>query len=589
MENFLSRMRQSKFGKLPQKHEINTAISTFSKKEWIIFMVFFGLLVASTLGILQTINKSFMVSVPVHGGSTSEGIIGTPRFVNPILATSQTDQDMVALIYSGLMRKNADGSITPDLAEKYEVSKDGLEYTFTLKDDLTFQDGKPLTVDDVVFTINSAKDPIIKSSQKINWDGINVEKIDDRTVKFNLRQPFASFLKNTTLGILPMHIWNNLPIELHESNTDPIGSGPYQIKNINKQSSGTINSYDLVSFKKFALGEPYIKNLSIHFYQNEKDLTDALINGEVDQISSITPASALELDKNSYQINSAVLPRVFGLYFNQNQNQLFIDKSVVKAIDQAIDKDRIIREVLAGYGVVIDNPIPPNMVEYQKLSPTTDASRAEILEKVSTDLAKAGWTKNADGFLEKTTTDSKKKKTTTPLAFSISTSNAPELAKAADLITEDLRSVGMNVDVKTFDIGNLNQSVIRPRKYDALLFGQIVNYESDLYAFWHSSQRKDPGLNIAMYTSAKVDKILEDAFAITDKEARIKKYLQFEDEVRKDMPAVFLYSPKFIYVASKDIHGSNLDHITTPSDRFANIYSWYINTDQVWKIFVPTP
>lgn len=588
MENFLSRTRQFKFGKLPHKHEINTAISAFSKKEWVIFLIFFGLLVLSTLGILQTINKSFMVSIPTYGGSITEGIVGTPRFVNPILATSPADQDMVALIYSGLMRKNADGTITPDLAEKYEVSKDGLEYTFTLKDDATFQDGTAVTADDVIFTITSAKDPIIKSSQKINWDGVSVEKIDEKTIKFNLKQPFASFLKNTTLGILPMHVWQNSPIELHEGNTDPIGSGPYLVSNINKQSSGTIDSYELTAFKKFALGEPYIKNINVNFYQNEKDLTEALSGGTVDQISSITPGSALELSKKDYTIDQAVLPRVFGLYFNQNQNQLFIDKAVVKAIDQAIDKDRIIREVLAGYGVAIDNPIPPNMVEYQKLSTLSETSRAETLEKISADLAKAGWTKNAEGFLEKTTTDSKKKKTTVPLTFSISTSNAPELSKAADLITEDLRSIGMNVDVKTFDIGNLNQSVIRPRKYDALLFGQIVNHESDLYAFWHSSQRKDPGLNIAMYTSAKVDKILEDAFSITDRDARIKKYLQFEDEVRKDMPAVFLYSPKFIYVVSPKIHSATLDHITTPSDRFANIYSWYINTDQVWKIFVPT-
>ena len=127
--------------------------------------------------------------------------------------------------------------------------------------------------------------------------------------------------------------------------------------------------------------------------------------------------------------------------------------------------------------------------------------------------------------------------------------------------------------------------MIRPRKYDALLFGEVINHESDLFAFWHSSQRNDPGQNIAMYTNAKVDKILEDTFTILDQNARIKKYAEFESEIEKDMPAVFLYSPDFIYVISRDLKGLSMDHIISSSDRFSNVYSWYLKTDNVWKIF----
>jgi len=585
MENFLSRMRQSKiFGNLPKKQELNMALSSFSRKEWGVFIALLLVLIISTLGILQFINKSFMVSVPAYGGSLSEGVIGTPRFVNPILANSPTDQDLVTLLYSGLMRKNTDGTLTPDLALKYEVSESGLKYIFTLKDNLYFHDDKLLTTDDIVFTIDKARDPVTKNSQKVNWNRVTVEKIDEKTIKFSLKQPSASFLENMTLGIMPMHIWSDSPIELHEANTNPIGSGPYKIKKISKQSSGTINSYELVAFKEFALGEPYIKNIIVHFYQNEESLSDALLGGDVDQISSITPKSAKEFKAKGYKIESTVLPRVFGLFFNQNQNQLFINKTVVKAIEQAIDKDKIVGGVLGGYGTVIDNPIPPNLVQYQTLAAKNTTSRVETLQKVEATLAKDGWVKNSEGFLEKTTTE-KGKKVTTPLAFSISTSNAPELVAAAQFVKEDLVRVGMNVDIKTFEVGNLNQSVIRPRKYDALLFGQIVNSESDLYAFWHSSQRKDPGLNVAIYTNAKVDKILEDAFTITAEKTRVEKYLEFEEEIKKDMPAIFLYSPKFIYVLSKGLQGFSLNHIITGGDRFTNVNSWYINKEQVWKIF----
>ncbi len=584
----------------PNKNEIRSALAYFSKKEWIVFFALLAVLFISTIAILESVNKSFMVAVPARGGSISEGVIGAPRFVNPVLALSDADKDLVSLIYSGLMRKNPDGTLAPDLAEKYDISPDGLTYTFTLKDKIYFHNGDTVTADDVIFTINEAKDPVIKSPIKGSWDGISVEKIDDKTIKFTLKQPYASLLENATLGIMPKNLWSNSPIELNEANMSPVGSGPYEVSNVSKQSSGIIDSYELSYFKKFILGKPYIKNITLKFYPNESDLINALQNGNIDQASAITPENAEILKNKGYRIESSVLPRVFGLFFNQNQMQIFTDKHIIEAINQAVDKDRIVREVLSGYGIAIDDPIPPNMIAYQKLDEENNPSREENLNKAQDILTKDGWRKNTDGLLEKTsvtksktTTKSKGKtiaKTTTSsktntIEFTISTGNAPELAKTAELVAEDLRAIGMKVDVKTFEVGNLNQTVIRPRQYDVLLFGQIINHESDLFAFWHSSQRKDPGLNIAMYTNAKVDKILEDALVTLNESNRVKKYAQFENEIKKDSPAVFIYSPDFIYAVSKNLDGLAIDHLISPSDRFSNAYSWYAQKDNVWKIF----
>lgn len=573
--------------KLPSKNNIKLAIASFSKKEGVVFSVLVVVLLISTIGILQNINKSFMVPVPIQGGIIKEGILGTPRFVNPALAITDADRDLVTLVYSGLMRKTPDRTLIPDLAESFEISKDGLIYTFTLKDKIYFHDEKPVTVDDIIFTINSIKDPIIKSPRKGNWDGVAVEKVDDKTIKFILKQPFASFLESTTIGIMPKHIWENSPIELNESNTNPIGSGPFMVKDVSKESSGIIQSFDLVSFKKFALGSPYLKSISLYFYQNENLLISALENGTVTQVSSITPDNTNALKKKDYRIESSVIPRIFGLFFNQTQNQIFTNKNIISAIDKAINKDEIIQEVLGGYGVAIDDPIPQNMINYESVDTKNVPTYEENLQQAKDILAKDGWKLGEDGFLVKTTTAKNKKTTTEYIEFSISTGNAPELTKAAELVKKYLESIGMRVDVKTFETGNLNQSVIRPRNYDALLFGQIINNESDLYAFWHSSQRKDPGLNIAMYTNLKVDKLLEEAFVTVDEKARIKKYAQFEEEIRKDMPAVFLYSPNFIYVISKNLEGLSIDHISSPSDRFLNAYLWYTQKDNVWKIFSP--
>ncbi|MFZ1019690.1 MAG: peptide ABC transporter substrate-binding protein [Minisyncoccia bacterium] len=575
--------------KLPTKDQLNSVLNIFSKKERVFFFALVIIFFLSTIAILESINKSLMVSIPARGGSISEGIIGTPRFINPILANSPADLDMVSLIYSGLMRKNSDGTLTPDLAKSYIMSQDGLSYIFTLKDKIYFQDGHPVTADDVVWTINEAKDMTIQSPRAVDWNGVSVAKIDDKTVKFSLKQPYPSFLENATLGIMPRYLWNNSPIELNSANTNPIGSGPYMVKSSVKESSGMIDSFTLAPFKKFALGEPYVGKLNLYFYSNENDLINALENGTVDQISSIAPLNAEILKERNYQIKSSVLPRIFGLFFNQNVNNLFTDKIITNAIDQTIDKDKIVREVLFGYGIAIDGPIPPDMLTDQN-SENNDIgiSADQILQKTESSLTKDGWVKGTDGFLQKTIADKNKKKTVTTLEFSISTGDAPELVKTAELIKQDLAQIGMKVDIKTFEVGNLNQEVIRPRNYDALLFGEIINQESDLYAFWHSSQRKDPGLNVASYTNAKVDKLLENAATTIDATQRAAKYAQIENMIKEDMPAVFLYSPNFIYVVSPNVKGLSIDHITTPSDRFADVYQWYTKTEDVWKMFAPT-
>ncbi len=581
MENFYNRTRNFI---LPLQNKIKMALSSFSKKERIVFLVLLGILFFSTAVLLEKVNENFMVSVPAKGGSISEGIIGSPRFINPILAITSADNDLVSLVYSGLMRRNTEGNLIPDLAQKPEISKDGLTYTFTLKNNISFQDGKPVTADDVIFTINEIKDPIIKSPEKINWDGVTVEKVDEKTIKFTLKQPYASFLDNTTLGILPMYLWSNSPIEINDHNISPVGSGPYQVTKVNKQSNGVINSLELKSFNKFVLGVPYIGNITFNFYPNGSDLISALSNGDISQASSITPKNAEDLKSKNYVIKSSVLPRVFGLFFNQNKNQIFTDKNLKEAINLAIDKDKIVNDVLSGYGMVTDNPIPSSLVVYENSNGNIKGTTEENFAKASNLLEKDGWKKNAAGFLEKTVTI-KKKKTTTTLEFSISTGNTPELAESAEIVRQNLTALGMKVDVKTFEVGNLNQSIIRPRDYEVLLYGQMINHESDLLSFWHSSQRTDPGRNIAMYTNAKVDKILEDAFTMTDSEARAKKYVQFEDEINKDLPAVFLYSPDFIYVVSSDLKGINVEHITSPSDRFLNSYLWYLKTENIWKMF----
>ena len=557
-------------------------LRTFSLWEKITFLFSVLLLIFGGLWFLKMADQSLTVEIPKAGGNLKEGIIGTPRFINPLLAISDADRDLTNLVYSGLMRADGKGELIPDLAERYEVAGDGLSYTFFLKSDINWPDKKPLTSDDIVFTIQMAKNPILKSNQRASWEGVEIERIDEKTIRFFLKRPYAPFLENTTLGILPKHIWEKIPPEqmaLTDFNIKPIGSGPYQVSKIFKDSTGIIQSYILEPNKKFILGKPYIANLTLKFYPSEEKLIDAYENGEIESIGGISPQSALKIKRDKTSLKTLLLPRVFAVFFNQNNASLLANKEVRQALDLTIDKQKIVNDVLHNFGMVLNHPLPPGSLGAIDKDEIQQYSAEKNLKKAAGILEKAGWFLNAkDKIFEK----KEKKKETIKLEFELSTSNAPELTQAAELIKTMWEELGAKINLKIFEMGDLNQNAIRPRKYDALLFGLMMGRDPDPFAFWHSSQRNDPGLNISLYANIAADKLLEEARAISDSQKRKEKYEAFEEQVEHDIPAVFLYSPEYIYLMPGALRGFDTDTITIPPERFTQVYNWYIETEKVW-------
>lgn len=574
----------------PLEGRFTLAFKAFTERERLVFFVAMGVLVGSTIVLLLGVNRSFLVKVPAFGGTLVEGMQSTPAHINPLLASgeegSEADRDLTALIYSGLLRAESDDTFTNDLAESYEVSEDGLSYTFILKPDLKWHDGEALTADDVVFTVKTAQDSRMKSPKRASWDGVTVEKIDDLTVRFSLNKPYAPFLENATLGIMPEHIWKNVDFnrfDTNKYNREPIGSGPYKldsIKTTTKDGDEIPVSYTLTAFKDFALGKPHIKTIKAVFYRNEDELEKALSAGDVETINGISPDRAKVLSEQDYRVEHTPLPRILAVFFNQNQNAVFADAAVRKALSLAVDKQPIIDKVLASYAVPLSGPIPPGSLGYEK--PATAAPYDERLALARTTLTKGGWS-----FSDETGLWTKKtKQETLTLRFSLSTSEASELKAVAEELKADWAALGVPVEIRVFAIGDLKETIMRPRKFDALFFGQVIGRDGDPYAFWHSSQRLDPGLNIASYTNASVDKILEKARTEMSISKRVSLYEDFVSEVSKDTPAIFMYAPEFLYVVPEKVQGLDLGSITLPSERFLNIYKWYIETDSVWKIFV---
>lgn len=568
---------------------LRTASSTyesFSPSGRALFLFFAALCVVSSVSLLYLLNESLLVATPAYGGGMSEGIIGAPRFINPILAISDSDNDLTSLIYSGLLKATPDGTYVPDLAQSYTISPDGKTYTFVLRPNATFQDGTPVTADDVVFTVQKAQDPELKSPQLANWQGVTVTALDAHTVQFTLNAAYAPFIENLTLGILPKHLWENVSddeFSFSNLNTQPVGSGPFEVSSISRSDSGIPSSYQLSAFGNYALGRPYLNSLTFKFYQDEDGLVAALKSGDIQAASGISPASLADL--KGFNVDSAPLNRVFAVFFNQNQSTVLRDHDVRQALEDAINRQALVDQVLGGWGTPITGPLPASALNPAQMSTSTATSTGDLALAAQKELLSDGWVLGSNGVLTKTTGKGKSA-TTETLQFSLATDNVPELVAAAQYLKQVWGEMGAQVTVQIYDQGDLSENVIRPRKYDALLFGEVVGREADLFAFWDSSQRNDPGLNIAEYANSTADKLLEQLRTTTDNATRQTLYQQFDAQLQQDIPAIFLYTPDFVYIVPNDIQGLKLGFIETPSDRFLSVPQWHIETDYVWPIFV---
>lgn len=555
---------------------------SFTPSERLALYAFSTVLAISTLVLLARLNESVSVTIPARAGNMTEGITGTPRFVNPVLAMSQTDTDIGALVFSGLMRATPEGGLIPDLASSYQLSPDGLRYSFTLRSNAMFQDGTAVTPADILYTIDMIKNPDVRSPRRADWEGVDVSSPDAHTVVFTLSHPYAPFLENTTLGILPKHLWEKVtPSEFAFStlNTHPIGSGPYALAKATTDSTGAATEYEFQPFDGFTLGSPHLSHLFVKFYNDDSSLISAFKGHDIDSVGGVSPADIPSASREQSQTLATPLPRIFGVFFNQSHAPVLADLAARAALDAAVDKRALVADVLKGYGEPLDGPVVPEYLGATSSVPSS-ASSASTTANARAILQKGGWT-----FDTKTSLWMKNKK---PLSLTLATADTPDLKASAEFVAVAWRAVGVRVDVHVYSLTELNTAVIRPRAYDALLFGEVEGRTLDLFAFWHSSQRVDPGLNLALYANAKADALLSNARTALNRKDRSAFYQQFSAIVAKDHPAVFLFAPAYTYVIPDGIHGVAMRVVGDPSDRFLNVYQWYTDTEHVWSFFAGT-
>lgn len=565
--------------KLPSRQQMKHLLKVMDRKEKAAF-VGLGCALLFFLALLGIeIFKHSTIAVAEVGGHYSEALVGSPRFINPILAqTNDVDTDISKLVFSGLLKYDENRNLVPDLAESYELSEDKLVYTVHLRHDAKWHDGEPFRADDVIFTVASIQDPQFKSPLSRSFRGIAAEKIDEYTVTFTLKEPFAPFLGLLTFGVLPEHLWYNIPAanaDLTELNKKPIGTGAWKFSSLKKDASGAIKSYSLVPSEDYYGDKPFIRQITFKFYGDFYSAVEALKSRSVDGIAYLPPEFKAELRKYKniayHELNQA---QYTALFFNQNKNDLLKSDYIRQALAMAVDKDKLVNDILKGNGRAIDTATLPGIEDNPDI-----AKYAYDLQQAAELLEKNGWQLTAtttDGITEQVRT-----KKDWILEVTLTTVDQPQNIAIAEMIRQSWAQIGVKAEIQAVDKSKILQDVINPRKYEILLFGENLGGDPDPFPFWHSSQNEYPGLNLAVSSDKNVDTLLEEARKTDDWEARKSKYWQFQKILSQQLPAIFLYTTPYTYPQYDEIKGFDVNGIAGPADRFANLSKWYINIKRV--------
>lgn len=526
---------------------------------------------SAVLGLLGLTTNS--VERPDYGGTYIEGIVGRANAINPLFSQfNDVDRDLVSLVFSGLTRASENGVIKPDLATRWNISPDGLVYTFTLRSDVRWHDGERLSADDVLYTIHSIQGSAFRGPPELAtfWRTVAITQVDSTTIRFQLTQAYAPFLQYTTIGILPEHILKDVsPADLFQNpfNRRPIGTGPFQIAEI-------ASDFILLDANQRFYGlRPYLSRLQLRFYPDYDSVFAAFARGEIQGISRILPANLPKARAlNNLKMYSARLAGYTLIYLNLSKTP-FQDRLVRQALLYGIDRRHLIDDVLQGQGLAAPSPIEPESWAYASaLNPYPfDVERAKAL------LDLAGWKDAGDGV---------RRKDQAAFAFTLMTNDDPARVALANEIAKGWQAVGVKATVQGVPALALVQNVLRPRQFDAVLYEwRTLSNDPDQYEEWHQTQIPSAsaalGQNYSGLNDRDISETLEAARKTNDQAKRTELYRKFQELFADRVPALILYYPVYTFGIDSRVRGVQLAPLLTPGDRFRNLSEWYLKTRRI--------
>ncbi len=518
--------------------------------------------------------QNYRTSADALNGTYAEAVQGPVDTLNPIFAKSSAEESASELLFSRLLKYDSSGKLNFDLAENMKVSEDQKNYTIAIRPDARWADGRYVTARDVVFTVKLLQNPATRSTLT-GWTGIQVKAVDERTVSFELPSIYAPFPHALRfLPILPEHILRDIePAQLRENaySISPMGSGPFSIKllqDVDKANGRKI--VHMVRNDSYYGGAPKLSRIQLHVYKDSDAIKRALATSEVNAASdlSITASSTVNTERYTVehrQVNSGV----YALF--NTQSAILQDQKVRRALQIGTDTSAI-RSAISENLPSLSYPIIDNLLSGDLPSaPVYDLQGAGVL------LDQAGWT--MDGGM--------RKKDGQPLALTIVTTKNPDFEKALEQISSQWRKLGVTVTTTIVDSSdpsqNVTQDILKPRRYDVLLYQLTIGGDPDVYAYWHSSQVTN-GLNFANYKNVIADEALASARSRLDPALRNAKYLTFVRQWLNDAPAIGLYQATAQYVHTSGVHTiPTATTLISPADRYNSVLYWTVGTRSVFK------
>jgi peptide/nickel transport system substrate-binding protein len=546
------------------------------KLRWQIVVVVVTLVVVGVLLLAQQPGEQLFLPQPATGGVYTEALVGSANRFNPILdLQNPADRDVDRLIFSGLVRFDSRGVPIADVAESWGTSLDGTIYNFSIRPGAVWQDGQPLTSDDVIFTVDLMKSDasVYPADVKKLWQEVQINKLDDKTLQFVLPEPFAPFLDYAAFPILPKHLLGSIPAEQipnADFNLSPVGSGPYKFKRLIVES-GKIAGVELEASQNYYGTKPFIEQVILRYYPSSKAALDAYKQGEVLAVSRLSPdVLADAFAQPNLSIYTGRLPRISMVLLNLNdpEKPFLQDANLRRALMLGLNRQYIVDKMLGGQAIIADGPVfPGTWAHYADIAHIDYDPDAAIALLKSNDyvIPAAGGEVRA--------------KDDKPLEFSLLYPDDEQHATIAAQIQKNWALIGVKVNLEAVPYDTLVNDRLASRNYDAALvdLNLTLTPDPDPYPFWHQSEATG-GQNYSQWDNRAASEYIEQARVTTDPEERTRLYRNFQVIFAKDLPALPLFYPVYSFGVDAKVQGVQLPPLFDYSDRYANVAEWFLIT-----------